>query len=99
VLKQRREEVMGRVAAENERVRDAQAAVVNLTQVLSEMEELNAAHPCFTWGITPEPVDTHRSLTASSPVRDEDDPVSEDPSERDRMVVYSEDKDREGAPQ
>jgi hypothetical protein len=29
-------------------------------------------------------------------VRDEDDPVSEDPSERDQKAVYSEDEEREG---
>jgi hypothetical protein len=30
-------------------------------------------------------------------VRDEDDPVSENPSERDPKAVYSEDEEREGA--
>jgi hypothetical protein len=102
-LEQCREEVMSRVesalAAENETVRNAQAAIANLTQVLSEMRELDAAHPRFAREITPEPVDTHRSLTPSGPVRDKEDPVSEDPSERDRMAVYSEDEDRQGASQ
>jgi hypothetical protein len=92
-------QVAAALAAQNERVRDAQAAVANLTQALSEMQELNTVHPRFAWEITPEPVDIHRSPTPSRPVGDEDDPVSEDPSERDRMAVYSEDEDREGASQ
>jgi hypothetical protein len=63
-LEQCWEEVMGWVAAalaaENERVRDTQPAIANLTQALSEMEELDTAHPHFARGIAPEPVDTHR---------------------------------------
>jgi hypothetical protein len=59
-LEQRRKEVMGRVAtmlaAENEKIRDAQMAATSLTQVLSEMEELDTVHPRFAWEITPEPV-------------------------------------------
>jgi hypothetical protein len=100
-LEQCREEVMSRVAsalaAENETVRNAQAAIANLTQALSEMQELDAAHPRFARGITPDPVDTHRPPTASGPVGDEDEPVSEDPSERDPRAIYSEDENREGA--
>jgi hypothetical protein len=68
-------------------------------QMLSELQELDAADPCFVRPVSPGPVEYHRSPTASSPVRDEDEPVSEDPSERDPKAVYSEDKDREGASQ
>jgi hypothetical protein len=50
-LEQRCEEVMSRVeaalAAETETVRNSQAAIANLTQALSEMRELDAAHLRF----------------------------------------------------
>jgi hypothetical protein len=102
-LEQRREEVMSRVesalAAENETVRNSQANIANLTQALSEMQELDAAHPRFARLMTPDPVDTNRSPTPSGPVGDENDPVSEDPSERDPGAVYEEDENREGASQ
>jgi hypothetical protein len=102
-LEQRHEEVMSQVeaalAAENETVRNAQASIANLTQALSEMRDLDAAHLRFAWPLTPDPVDTNRSPTPSGPVGDEEDPVSEDSSERDRMAVYSEDENREGASQ
>jgi hypothetical protein len=102
-LEQHREEVMGRVAAalaaENETVQNAQAAIANLTQVLSEMEDLDTAHPRFAQAIIPEPFDFHQSPTTSGPVGDEDDPVSEDLSERDPEAVYSEDEGRQGASQ
>jgi hypothetical protein len=94
---------MGRVAsalvAKNETVRNAQAAIANLTQALSEMQQLDAAHPRFARELTPDPVDTNRSPTPSGLVGDEDNSVSEDPSERDPMTVYSEDENREGASQ
>jgi hypothetical protein len=102
-LEQRREEVMSRVAAklaaEKEKIRSAEVLAAELAQALSEMEALDAAHLCFARELTPDPVDTHRSLTPSGPVGDEDDPVSEDPSERDPGAVYEEDKHREGASQ
>jgi hypothetical protein len=63
------------------------------------MEELNAADTRFARGTSPGPVEYHRSLTASGPVGDEDEPVLEDPSERDPKAVYSEDEEREGASQ
>jgi hypothetical protein len=101
VLEQRCEEIMGRVAsalaAENEMVRNVQAAIANLTQALSEMQQLDAAYPRFARELTLDPVDTNRSPTPLGPVGDEDDSVSEDPSERDPMTVYSEDENREGA--
>jgi hypothetical protein len=100
-LEQRREEVMSRVesalAAENETVRNSQANITNLTQALSEMQELDAAHPRFAWPLTLDPVDTNRSPTPSGPAGD--DPVSEAPSERDPGAVYEEDEHREGASQ
>jgi hypothetical protein len=102
-LEQRREEVMSRVAAnlaaEKEKIRSAEVLAAELAQALSEMEALDAAHPRFARELTPDPVDTHRSPTPSGPVGDEEDPVSEDSSERDRMAVYSEDENREGASQ
>jgi seryl-tRNA synthetase len=103
VLEQRREEIMSQVAsalaAENKTVRNAQAAIANLTQALSEMQQLDAAHPRFARELTLDLVNTNRSLTPSGPVGDEDDSVSEDPSERDPMTVYSEDENQEGASQ
>jgi hypothetical protein len=102
-LEQRREEVMSWVeaalAAETETVRNLQVAIANLTQALSEMRELDAAHPRFARALTLDPVDTNRSPTPSGPVGDEDDPVSEESSERDPKEVYSEDENREGASQ
>jgi hypothetical protein len=82
-LKQCREEVMSW---------SSEVLAVEMVQALSEMEALNTVDPRFARGFTPEPVDTHWSPTPSGLVRDE-----EDPSERDRMAVYSEDEDREGA--
>jgi hypothetical protein len=100
-LEQRCEEVMSRVesalAAENETVRNSQANIANLTQALSEMQELDAAHLRFARPLTPDPVDTNRSPTPSGPVGDKNDPVSEDSSERDPGAEYEEDKHREGA--
>jgi hypothetical protein len=62
-LEQRCEEMMSWVeaalAAETETVRNAQAAIANLTQALSEMRELDAAHPRFARELTPDPVDTN----------------------------------------
>jgi hypothetical protein len=102
-LEQRREEVMSWVeaalAAETETVRNSQAAIANLTQALSEMRELDAAHPRFARPLTPDPVDTNWSPTPLGPAGDEDDPVSEDPSERDPGAVYEEDEHQEGASQ
>jgi hypothetical protein len=100
-LEQRCEEVMSQVAAnlaaEKEKIRSTEVLAAELAQALSKMEALNAAHPRFARELTPDPVDTHRSPTPSGPVGDEEDPVSEDPSERDRMAIYSEDENREGA--
>jgi hypothetical protein len=98
-LEQRREEMMSRVAAENERIRESQTVAAGLAQALSEIEELDAAHPRFARVFTPEPVDCHQSLTTLGPVGDEDDPVSEDPSEKDPKAVYLEDEERKGASQ
>jgi hypothetical protein len=102
-LEQRCEEVMSRVAAnlaaEKEKIRSAKILATELVQALSEMEALDAAHPRFARELTPDPVDTNRSPTPSGPVGDEDDPVSEDPSERDLKAVYEEDENREGASQ
>jgi hypothetical protein len=102
-LEQRQEEVMGRMAAnlaaEREKIRSSEVLATEMAQVLSEMEELDAADPRFAWGISPELVHFHQSLTASGPVGDKDDPVSEDPSERDPKAVYSEDEERESASQ
>jgi hypothetical protein len=100
-LEQHCEEVMSRVAAnlaaEREKIRSSEVLAAEMAQALSEMQELNAADPRFTREIIPKPVDFHQSPTASGLVRDEDDLVSEDPSERDPKAVYSEDEDREGA--
>jgi hypothetical protein len=102
-LEQRREEVMSRVAAnlaaEKEKIRSAEVLAAELAQALSEMEALDAAHPRFARPMTPDPVDTNRSPTPSGPVGDENDPVSEDPSERDPGAIYEEDEHREGASQ
>jgi hypothetical protein len=50
-LEQRREEMMGWVAAdlaaENKKIRDTQTAAASLAQTLSEMQELDATHPRF----------------------------------------------------
>jgi hypothetical protein len=95
-LEQRCEEVMSQVAAnltaEKEKIRSAEVLAAELAQALSEMEALDATHPRFAWELTPDPVDTNRSPTPSGPVGDEDDPVSEDPSERDLRAVYEEDE-------
>jgi hypothetical protein len=102
-LEQRREEVMSRLAAdlaaEQENIRDPQMAAASLVQTLSELQELDAADPQFIHLVSPGPVNYHRSPTASGPVGDEDEPVSENPSERDPKAVYSEDENREGASQ
>jgi hypothetical protein len=102
-LEQRRKEVMSRVAAnlaaEKEKIRSAEVLAAELAQALSEMEALDAAHPRFAWELTPDPVDTHRSPTPLGLVGDEDDPASEDSSERDPKEVYSEDENRGGASQ
>jgi tetratricopeptide (TPR) repeat protein len=100
-LEQRCEEVLSRVAAnlaaEKEKIRTAEVLAAELAQALSEMEALDAADPCFAQALTLDPVDTNRSPTPLGPVGDEDDPVSEDPSERDPKAVYTEDENREGA--
>jgi hypothetical protein len=46
-FKQCWEEVMSWVAAENEKIQESQTFAVGLAQALSEMEELDAAHPRF----------------------------------------------------
>jgi hypothetical protein len=71
-LKQHWEEVMSWVAAEKEKIWDAEVVATGLAQALSEMEVLDTADPHFAWGITPKPVDFHRSPTTSGPVRDEE---------------------------
>jgi hypothetical protein len=103
VLEQHWEEVMSwlvaDLAAEQEKIWDAQTAAASLAQTLSELQELDAVDPCFVHLVSPGPVKYHRSPTASGPVRDEDEPVSEDPSKKDPKAVNSEDEDQEGASQ
>jgi hypothetical protein len=97
-LEQRCEEVMSQVAAnlvaEKEKIRDAEVVATELAQALSEMETLDAMDP-----VLPGIFCLDRSLTALGLVGDEEDPMSEDPSERDPKAVYSEDEAREGASQ
>jgi hypothetical protein len=101
-LVQRREEVMARLAAnlaaENERARDAQQHAAKLVQMLSELEELDAADPQFERDFANElVVEFLRSPTEPGPVGDEDEAVSESPSERDPRADYTEDEERERA--
>jgi hypothetical protein len=64
-LEQCCEEVISRVAAEKEKIRDTEVVTAGLAKALSEMEELDAMDPWFLWEVSPELVNFHRSSTAS----------------------------------